>query len=101
MTPKAQRIAIATACPKLFRVMEKSKDLCWKPPGMEYEQDADPLSDLNACHEMEKTLTDEQQGYYWDHLKDMTDEGFNQLHATASEKCEAFLRTLGLWEDAQ
>jgi hypothetical protein len=57
-------------------------------------------TDLNAMHEAEKVLTSIQQGYYWDHLKDMTDEGFDQLHATACQRAGAFLRTLGKWEEA-
>lgn len=57
--------------------------------------------DLNAMHEAEKVLNTIEQGNYWDHLKDLTDEGFDQLHATARERAEAFLRTLGKWEEVQ
>ena len=106
MTLEKQRIAIATAC----GWTEISSRCMWGLPPFAIDcgtEDClkhlpDYLNDLNACHEMEKALTDIQRGYYWDHLKDMTDEGFDQLHATAPQRAEAFLRTLGLWEeDAQ
>lgn len=51
-------------------------------------------TDLNAMHEAEKVLNTIQQGYYWDNLKDIVGEGFDQLHATARQRAEAFLRTL-------
>jgi hypothetical protein len=58
--------------------------------------------DLNEMHEAEKVLTGKQQGYYWDHLQYIiTDDGFEQLHATARQRAEAFLRTLGKWEEAE
>lgn len=61
----------------------------------------DYCDDLNAMHEAEKVLDTIEQGHYWDHLKDLTDEGFDQLHATARQRAEAFLRTLGKWEEVQ
>lgn len=62
-----------------------------------YENPPDYCSDLNAMHDAEKVLNTIEQGYYWDHLKDLTDEGFDQLHATAHQRAEAFLLTLGKW----
>lgn len=106
MTPDQQRITIATACGwtdiRRQRLYAGDQDL-WgtKLKGAEKHRNRLPdyLADLNAMHEAEKALTDMQQGYYWDHLKDMTDEGFGQLHATAPQRAEAFLRTLGLWQE--
>ena len=66
-----------------------------------HKQIPDYCTDLNAMHEAEKTLNIIEQGHYWDHLKDLTDEGFDQLHATARHRAEAFLRTVGKWEEVQ
>lgn len=61
----------------------------------------DFCADLNAMHEAEKVLNTLERGYYWDHLKDLTSEGFDQLHATARQRAEAFLRALDKWEEVQ
>ena len=57
----------------------------------------DYLDDLNAMHEAEKVLDFNQ-------LRDMEDSVSFQFavypfHATASQRAEAFLRTLGLWTE--
>ncbi len=65
----------------------------------------DYTSDLNAMHEAEKTLsTDEQIEMYLENLTDVsggdTPKGkasFTAYFATASQRAEAFMRTLGLW----
>lgn len=58
----------------------------------------DFYSDLNACHEMENGLTDEQ----WDDYR-IRLEGLDWRHvnATAAQRCEAFLRCLNLWDDTK
>ena len=79
----------------------------------------DYLNDLNACHEFEKTLfPDDAQYSQWNfyslHLGELTnnDNGrgwkplsnadcFRIANATAAQRCEAFLKTLDLWEDAE
>ena len=58
----------------------------------------DYSADLNAMHEAEKVLTSMQQDEYWDHL---IDEKVAYLFATARQRAEAFLRTLGKWEEAE
>ena len=68
----------------------------------------DYLNDLNAMHEAEKLLkTTDQQNRYYAEIAEITwgcektgnrQVVFNQLTATASQRAEAFLRTLGLWE---
>jgi len=64
----------------------------------------DYLNDLNACHEMEKVLDEDQQEVFlmylgaYDHD---SDAGWNAFHATAAQRCEAFLRTLGLWQEGE
>jgi hypothetical protein len=55
-------------------------------------------ADLNAMHEAEKVLSSTQQDEYWDCL---IDEGVDYLFATARQRAEAFLKTLGKWEEVQ
>jgi hypothetical protein len=62
--------------------------------------------DLNAMHEAEKTLKgyDQIHTYVW-HLENRddwhTDLKLMVAHATARQRAEAFLRTLGKWEDSK
>jgi hypothetical protein len=70
-------------------------------------------ADLNACHEFEKTLTPEQQ---FDYVYELNDNALGLvplsspasyregvlwlfLHTTARQRCEAFLRVHGQWEE--
>ena len=60
--------------------------------------------DLNACYEMEAFITTDMRSDYLKHLADITSKdapfnwrGFAFVHATAPQRCEAFLRTMGLW----
>jgi hypothetical protein len=57
-------------------------------------------SDLNAMHEAEKVLKLEQQYDYWSDVKAINGSGPDQLFTTARQRAEAFLRTLGKWEEA-
>lgn len=93
MKSEEQRIAIAKACG-------------WN--GFNPDNIPDYLNDLNAMHEAEKTLTIEQNYVYWNTLRDLicVDENTGHWcdlkasgHATAAERAEAFLRTLGLWKE--
>jgi hypothetical protein len=76
--------------------------------------DADPhwkcakdyCNDLNAMHEAEKVLKGYEQiaTYVW-HLENRsgdwsTDEHLMATHATARQRAEAFLRTLGKWDQS-
>lgn len=114
MSPEAQRIAIAEACGyKLTPLPQNPNQKTWQRHGYtetlpDYLTD---LTDLNACHEMEKTLTKEQRKTYVWKLERVTDaalpgssnqvilaeEKFQLVHATAEQRAEAFLRTLGKW----
>ena len=105
MTPEQQRIAIAEACGKWHSG--------WPH---EYMNQADRLrhipnylNDLNAMHEAEKML-----GACWptycEHLLEIVEPEprslevchyWNLLHATATQRAEAFLRTIGKWEEAK
>ncbi len=57
--------------------------------------------DLNAMHEAEKVLTSMQLSKYIDFLWDITGDSFGSCHATSRQRAEAFLRTLGKWEDGE
>lgn len=56
-------------------------------------------TDLNAMHEAEKVLTDDQ---LWRMAREIerNDEQW-YFRATARQRAEAFLRTLGKWEEEQ
>ena len=66
----------------------------------------DYLNDLNACHEFEKSLPNSLTQKYWWSLCDVT--GLDQyeacrdplltVSATAAQRCEAFLHTIGKWK---
>ena len=100
MSPEKQRIAIATACGWTDTQIIDGK----------YGQTDVPdyLNDLNACHEMEKVLDYEQCEAFSNMLPPPNEDrekdyafpwSFARIHTTAAERCEAFLRTLGLWEE--
>ncbi len=56
-------------------------------------------SDLNAMHEAEKTLTDNQISPFLMILSQEVEGVDWAFRATASQRAEAFLRTLNLWRD--
>jgi len=67
----------------------------------------DYLNDLDAMHEAENMLTLEQHSYYRENLAMVV--GFTDISptggrayvsATASQRAEAFLRTLDRWEES-
>lgn len=90
MTPEAQRMAIAEACAP-----------------MKGAETPDYLNDLNAMHEAEKTLAPikirRYVGELWftmceDNVAGQMEIG--TIHATARQRAEAFLRTIGKWEES-
>jgi hypothetical protein len=116
MKPEKQRIAIAEACGWKPGKCPCGEELCnaWKTPaGDNWEYVPDYLNDLNDMHEAEKTLNDEQRAKFVMTLHFSTDGDltaslenprdralyvFPVLHATAAQRAEAFLRTVGKWE---
>lgn len=103
MTNEQIRIAVAEACGlKLTSV----------PPTW-YDQHSRLIpnypTNLNACAEMEKMLDREQSQIYSNHLGEILLRDFinkeqggklqHKWHATALQRCEAFLRTIGKWVD--
>lgn len=64
--------------------------------------------DLNAMHEAESTMTDMQWFYFLGELHSVVrlpNQSETQIkqvvHSTARQRAEAFLRTLGKWEDGK
>lgn len=96
MNPEQQRIAIAEACG-------------WEPiPEGHFHPDnpigqtmPDYLNDLNAMHEAEKVLTNEQLEVYCNILHKPNHGVYWAIHATASQRAEAFLRTIGKWKECK
>jgi len=110
MDPNKQRRAIARACGWSDFPGEPNK--CHGPEGMSayWSNVPEYLDDLNAMHEAEATLTKEQGlGMAESLMRVLNDANrntprwlgptaFDYLHATAAQRAEAFLRTVGKWE---
>jgi hypothetical protein len=89
--------AIAEACGR-----ERNPDGGWYPDnGLRVGTQAIPdyCSDLNAMHEAEKTIY--KHNNLWTAYYYAVGAGPFSLHVTARKKAEAFLRTLGKWEEVQ
>ena len=108
MTPEAQRIAIAEVCG--YSVFEWAGGLCLYADEFRcgdkvwfHQIVPDYLTDLNAMHEAEKILTHEQRAdYTWQLANICTAGSLNDIiSATASQRAEAFLKTLNLWDDTK
>jgi hypothetical protein len=113
MTPEQQRIAIAEVC----GWTEIEPCTCcdgvsrgYTPtPGAHKKHLPNYLNDLNAMHEAEKVLTDDQWPIYRDEIRlvvlgpirMVSDWCKSDIHSTASQRAEAFLRTIGKWEEAK
>lgn len=72
----------------------------------------DYCNDLNAIHEAEKLFNYEQCEAFSNNVADIVHAAnrekdypvpwhFARIHATARQRAEAFLQTLGKWEDAE
>lgn len=107
MSPEAQRIAIAEACgwkegasrtsppmPELGLIRQ------WHDPKTNFLTPnlPDYLNDLNAMHEAEKVLYKSPAKWrrYRQQLNWLPDYG---VRATAAQRAEAFLKTIGKWEE--
>jgi hypothetical protein len=118
MNQQQQRIAIAEACGWVFRDGGNFAGVAQKlvePPhgGLTHvmthkaviRSTPDYLHDLNAMHEAEKVLSRGENynqtggfGRYKTALAEVCDEQ-HPIDATAAQRAEAFLRTIGKWED--
>jgi len=121
VSPEAQRIAIAEACgwkkyrngrPKAESDIPEANAILWEfdfvPPGNKkgFEKVVPYyLTNLNAMHDAEKVLVGHQRFGYFSKLCDAccTKECCLSecASATAAQRAEAFLRTIGKWEDAK
>lgn len=121
MDEQKQRIAIAEACgwrcisPSNFKLGNKAwRRVEWKGGGMSFLQLPDYLNDLNAMHEAERTMSYEQKKKFLHILSDITNPQITTgvpyalmapsqvsmlIHAAAPQRAEAFLKTIGKWED--
>lgn len=110
MNAEQQRIAIAEACgfepPFTERMTSCGCDGQWDLYDANGRRIPDFLNDLNAIHEAEKTLKRHQWVEYKAHLDELIpeidDAAFTLsriIHATAAQRSEAFLKTLGLWKE--
>ncbi len=113
MTLEKQRIAIAAAFVQkglTFGVVAGNEEEQWLWPSG--KSTGPPDSDLNAMHEAEKGLTYDQTEAYQNGLANLvrgqpfkgychwSDVGsIFVAHATARQRAEAFLKTLGLWTE--
>jgi hypothetical protein len=111
MNPEQQRIAIAEACgwtaqedkDRFWRAVDASGDmthelwLCER--NVWFAGTPDYLNDLNAMHEAEKMLTNEQWWLFVEFLTEIRGGGVALcISATATQRAEAFLKTLNLWK---
>ena len=123
MTPEAQRIAIAKACGWTATVDD---DQFWRATRADGSMTSDLwcsmssvwnvgipdyLNDLNAMHEAEKVLTQDQMIDYSRHVGKLVTShlpasraawmDFKLINSTAAQRAEAFLRTIGKWKEAK
>jgi O-succinylbenzoate synthase len=92
MNEQKQRNAIAEACGKV------AVD-SWG----EHYPIPDYLNDLNAMHEAEEVLQRHMEKW-WNYVSKLAVANSTlglggEAHATAAQRAEAFLKTLGLWEE--
>lgn len=119
MNPEQQRVAIAKACgwtaqkdiERFWRAVDASGNMThelWVSESNVWAAGIPNfLNDLNAMHEAEKVLPHQlshidywQKGYgrFQTLLAELT---ITPYSATASQRAEAFLRTIGKWEEAK
>lgn len=125
MTPNAQRIAIAEACGwkqqqatqespvekggmRLPNHFAREPIIAWthiQEPGV-YAILPNYLHDLNAMHEAEESLSSFNVDKFLVNLAAVVTTKYCILdwalsHATATQRAEAFLRTVGKWDDSK
>ena len=101
MTEEEINIAIAAACGKKYHKPTEEEIAS----GSYYQYQPNYYRSLDAMHEVEKVMTDEQCERYEAFLNDPanipdgnTPAADYVFHSTAAQRAEAFLRTLGLWK---
>lgn len=89
------------------RTIAQSQHILFKEPGkpvecVRPEKLPDYLNDLNAMHEAERALNiSDEQITYWKNTLEFVCNRDNTitLMATAAQRAEAYLRTIGKWEE--
>jgi hypothetical protein len=108
MTTEEQRIAIAEVCGytnvryDYANGSDTFKSWLANHPRFAGNGIPDYLNDLNAMHEAEETLTVDQLESYREVLSDLLNDDCRMglaINATAAQRAEAFLRTIGKWRD--
>lgn len=66
-----------------------------------YDELPNYCNDLNAMHEAEKTLTQDQSEIFYPMRLGGLISRTGPIYATARQRAEAFLRTLDKWEDSK
>lgn len=106
MKPEQQRIAIAEACGLLIECQRIGGCLhplncCCNDHSCDGQEPLpDYLNDLNAMHEAEKMLQHNEKCLYHTALHIITKLNKTWIWlATAAQRAEAFLRTIGKWEE--
>lgn len=116
MSPEAQRLAIAEACgwKKIGTDNSWNWELNGEDMGTSFHDLPDYLSDLNAMHEAEEVLLGkllpDMDGHpsldAWTWYEralmgvSIKTKDSRAWHATAAQRAEAFLRTIGKWDDS-
>jgi len=104
-----QRIAIAEACGLSTKQEQLGGVLIYRDKrGYPAPALPDYLNNLNAMHEAERVLTEAQKVEYARHIfcaeqqaHEESDETWHRcVFAAAAQRAEAFLRTIGKWEEA-
>jgi hypothetical protein len=105
MKPEQQRIAIAKAC-GLKKEIGVTGFVRWRDKEGLRDYLPNYCNDLNAMHEAEKTLSCNDKQKYLDILADAPREDIyitcaDSVFATAAQRAEAFLRTVGRWKETE
>ena len=105
MTDQQINAAIADVC---GWVPDCDRGICWDQNGNAIITCPKYCADLNAMHEAEKVLApknwnrfSEKWWNYYHHCLDLNGDAHKTIHATARQRAEAFLRTLGKWEEGK
>ena len=114
MNKEQQGIAIAKAC---GWTAEQNSNGYWRAVNKKHgnavelwlsEQNVwslgvpDYLNDLNAMHEAEKTLFPKHEAKWAMTMSEVCGHSWRIIYtATAAQRAEAFLKTLGLWEEEE
>ena len=112
MSPEQQTIAIAEACGWELKSNGLSPMWSWQNESLTHRIKwvahkemasqgvlPDYINDLNAMHEAENVLTNEQWWLFVEFLTEIRGGGVSLcISATAAQRAEAFLKALNLWK---